>query len=121
MEAMVRVLCAVCVSVIAACEFPRPADVETKVDAPPLDASIDTAVDAQLCFGSYLDICLEVAPTRPLRIVDPTTISTDYAMECIAVTSGGNYCVIAATTILIESTLRAIDSRPLVLIATDAI
>ena len=36
-------------------------------------------------------------------------------------TSGRNYCVIAATTISVEATLRAIDSRPLVLIATDAI
>jgi hypothetical protein len=59
MNVLVRVLYAAWIAGIGACDFPRPADVETKVDAPPLDASIDIAADAQLCFGSYVNICLE--------------------------------------------------------------
>lgn len=125
MEVLMRVLSAACMAgimaAISACEFPRPAHVEIEVDALPLDTSIDNAVDARLCFGTFLNICLEAVPSQPLRISDPTTISTDYATLCTAVTSSGNYCVIAATTISIEEALRAIGTRPLVLIATDAI
>jgi hypothetical protein len=90
------------------------------------DASVDSPPDAQACFGTSLvnnvNVCLQAAPTASRTISVPTPINTDDPQMCTAVASGGNgLCVIAATTISVESTLRATGSKPLVLIARDSI
>jgi hypothetical protein len=94
---------------LAACGFPRPADV------PDLDA-------ATACFGNDLvTVCLASTPSRPLAITAQTTIDTSDSSMCAATTSSAKYCVVAATTISISAKLRGIGSKPLVLVASDSI
>jgi hypothetical protein len=82
----------------------------------------DPNVDAQTCFGTGLvGTCLQTAPTAPLTISISTMINTDSSSMCAPIVSGGNYCVLAATTISVEAPLRATGSRPLVLVASDSI
>jgi hypothetical protein len=86
------------------------------------DAGTDAPPDAQLCFGTGLvRICLQTPPTAPLTISTSTMIDTDSSSMCAPIASGGNYCVLAATTISVEALLRATGSRPLVLVASDSI
>jgi hypothetical protein len=79
--------------------------------------------DAQVCFGNtLLHICLAAAPTQSLTISNTTPINTTNSPMCVATVSGGtNFCVVAATNININATLRATGSKPLVLIASEAI
>ncbi len=79
--------------------------------------------DAQFCYGTTSPtICLAAAPTAPLVIDMATTLDTGTSPLCVpTVSGGGGYCVIAATTITIDATLRATGPRPLVLIATNSI
>jgi hypothetical protein len=82
----------------------------------------DPNVDAQTCVGTGLvRICLQTPPTAPLTISTSTIIDTDSSSMCAPIASGGNYCVLAATTISVEALLRATGSRPLVLVARDSI
>jgi len=84
---------------------------------------IDSPPDALICYGtSIVKICLASAPTQPLVISNLTTIDTMTSPMCVATVSGGaNYCVLAATSIMINATLRATGPKPLVLIASDSI
>lgn len=101
--------CAMC---LAACGFPRPADV------PDLDA----AIDASACFGTdIVKFCLPSAPSQALAITTPTTIDTSDPLTCVVTIDGPRYCAIAATTINISARLRAVGPRPLVLVASDSI
>lgn len=94
---------------------------EQQIDAG-TNPTIDGPPDAQICFGTgLLHICLASAPTMPLSIAALTAINTDTSSMCAQVMSGGNYCVLAATTITIDAKLRATGKRPLVLIASDSI
>ncbi len=52
--------------------------------------------------------------------VDTTIVTSDLSM-CEAVTSGGDFCVLAGTDITVNTYLRATGSRPLVLIASGSI
>lgn len=92
-----------------ACGFPRPADV-------PDDDGVGST-----CFGSFLKICLADAPTRPFEISTAASINTDSPLCANVVSGGANYCVIAATDITINATLRATGTRPLVLFASGSI
>jgi len=91
------------------------------------DAGIDTPgippVDARTCFGTgIVQVCLASAPTQPLAISNLTTIDTMTSSMCVPTVSGGtNYCVVAATSIMINGTLRATGAKPLVLVASDSI
>jgi hypothetical protein len=91
-------------------------DTPTPIDTPP-------PIDAQVCFGTgIVAVCLAHAPTAPFTVNSSTNIVTDDTSACTATVSGATtYCVIAATTITINSTLRATGTRPLVLIASDSI
>jgi len=92
---------------------------EQQVDAG-TNPTNDGPPDAQTCFGTgLLQICLENAPTGSMT--PSGTINTDTSSMCAKVKSGGNYCVLAASTISIESKLRATGMRPLVLIASGSI
>jgi hypothetical protein len=92
------------------------------IDAIPIDAPPDVPPDATACFGTdIVRICLANPPTQPLTISDFTVVDTDDTAMCAALTSGGDYCVIAATTLTINNDLRATGARPLVLLATDSI
>ncbi len=95
----------------------------------PIDASIDAPPvippDATACFGTgIVRVCLVEPPTQPLTISDATIIDTSDNAVCAALlpgSTGGDYCVVAATTIAINNDLRATGSRPLVLLAIDSI
>jgi hypothetical protein len=82
-----------------------------------------TGSDADTCFGAApFRICLAAAPTMPLTISQLRTIDTADLANCVDTVSGGNVgCVMAATTITVEATLRSTGPRPLVLIASDSI
>lgn len=97
----------------------------TGIDAGGTDAGsgMDAAPagDASLCFGTFSRLCLQALPTQALMISQATAIDTSSSSMCVATTSGGDYCVIAATDITIAMPLRATGSRPLVLLATGGI
>ncbi|HEX2687975.1 MAG TPA: hypothetical protein VHN14_15210 [Kofleriaceae bacterium] len=92
-----------------------------------VDAAVDTPgtppVDGQACFGTgIVRVCLATTPAQPLTIPDALTIDTSDSTMCAATVSGAaNYCVIAATSITVNATLRAKGTKPLVLIASDTI
>ncbi|HEX2687974.1 MAG TPA: hypothetical protein VHN14_15205 [Kofleriaceae bacterium] len=88
-----------------------------------LDVSLTLPSDGQACFGTgIVNVCLAVTPTQALTISDVTTIDTSDFTICAATVSGGsNYCVVAATSITVNATLRAKGTKPLVLIASDSI
>ncbi len=104
-----------CVVAAGACGFPRPPDV------PGSDANSDT--NEGICFGSSIQICLQAPPTQPLVITNGPgqVIDTTTSPMCATLTSSGNYCVVAATNIVINGSLRATGARPLVLLSTDSI
>lgn len=81
----------------------------------------ETPVDAApACYGAGLvKVCLDAAPTAALTT--PATLDTDSSPLCQHVQSGGDFCVLAGTTVTVSQTLRATGRRPLVLIATEAI
>lgn len=87
--------------------------------------------DARLCYGTEpFTICLAAAPSKALMIETATTLDTDLpatlnpetSQGCTVTTSGdAGYCVVAATTITVGATLRAIGVKSLVLVASDSI
>jgi hypothetical protein len=100
-----------CVMYLVACDYP-PLAAHGGVDASPGTAT---------CFGSLVVVCLAAPATAALVISTPTMIDTDTEPMCVATVSGGDYCVLSATTISIDAPLRASGSRPLVMIASDSI
>lgn len=96
------------------------AAIDAAIDAPP-----DAPPDAQACFGgTFLTVCLNSAPAAPRTISAPETINTDDTGMCtptLSITPDGNYCVIAATDITVNAKLRAIGTRPLILLASGSI
>ena len=92
-------------------------------DASPSIDAVPPQVDAGTCFGTgIVKVCLATAPTGTVTYLNTTVFSTDDPAVCAATVSGATtYCVIAATTITVDATLRATGIRPLVLIASDSI
>jgi hypothetical protein len=100
---------------------------DARPDAPP--------PDARVCFGnSPFTVCFTTPPTGTIDVSIPTTFNTDTGtvigtgtqLTCATPTSGGGpggngYCVLAANTITINQSLRAIGTKPLVLVAVDSI
>lgn len=89
------------------------------------DAAVDGAQsagnDVPVCVGaSPFSICLARAPRDPLRPAGPLVIDTSTSPMCAEVTSGGDNCVVAATVIELSSSLTAVGTRPLVLLALDS-
>jgi hypothetical protein len=82
-----------------------------------------------VCFGSAPNtICFATRPTGSLEVAAPTTFDTvsgtvaGTQLTCATPMSGGTgYCVIAANTITVSSTLRATGTKPLVFVAADSI
>src|SRR5262249_19050576 len=103
---------------VAACRFSSPSlgggDDGVPGDAPP-DVGFDGPVE---CFGTGLgvNVCLAM-PTMPLMLGGPnTTIDTDHSMLCQPA-NPTTYCVLAGTTVTIDTHLSAFGSRPLVIVA----
>jgi hypothetical protein len=105
---------------VAACGFPRPADVPD----PAADAS--APADASLCFGSFVRVCFDSAadlPAQPRHWGDDgvdVTIDTNIASVCDQHNDQqAVYCVItgAGMTFARTTTFRAIGSKPLVLLS----
>lgn len=102
---------------------------------PQMDAGVDVAIDsrpppdARVCFGTApYTICLAAPPTGTIDISMPTTFDTvngtvtGTPLSCATTTSDTvGYCVLAANTITISSPLRAIGTKPLILLAADSI
>jgi hypothetical protein len=97
---------------------------------PPPDASPDAPPDAPLfCYGTGLvRVCFNAAPSNSLAIENPTTLNTDTgvsmgtSLTCVTPLSGGaGYCVVLATDISIDSSLRATGNKPLILVASGTI
>jgi hypothetical protein len=96
---------------------------EPPIDAP-LDITVDTpdgyVADARQCFGTPINICLTSVPANPVNL--PATINTDSGCTQVVPQPGGiDLCVVAATTITVTGPTHATGSRPLVLVATEAI
>ena len=104
------------IACLVACGFPRPADVPGDDDA-----GRSGLPGAGACFGNFLKICLAEAPTMPFTISTAANVNTDSPLCASVVSGGAGYCVIAATDITINATLRATGTRPLVLIASGSI
>jgi hypothetical protein len=92
------------------------------------DAGGTDAVAAQTCFGSgFMQLCLQTPPTGQWPVATPpppTPIQIDTSpksSDCAPLMTGGDYCVVAGTTITIDTIVRATGSRPLVLLASDSI
>jgi hypothetical protein len=102
---------------LAACGFPRPADLVGSDAGVGLDAKDS---DNALCLGNFVHICV-AAPTQPLVISEPMTLDTMTSPLCVSVRSGGDYCVVAATELTIFRPLRATGKKPLVLFASGTI
>ncbi|HMG52413.1 MAG TPA: hypothetical protein VK601_03000, partial [Kofleriaceae bacterium] len=92
--------------------------IDASIDAPP-----DVPPDVLACYGNGLvRVCFNAPPMTPLPIAAPMTVDTMTSPLCAATVSGGaNYCVIVATSISVDATLRATGTKPLVLIASDMI
>jgi hypothetical protein len=81
--------------------------------------------DANACFGSgVVRVCLGALPAIPLTL-GGTSIPLNTDMDCPQVVTqpggGTALCVYAGTTITVPALLFAIGTRPLVLVATDAV
>ena len=71
------------------------------------------SADAAVCFGTgIVQVCLQSPPSAPLTISSFRLVNTDEATMCEPLaSSNGNYCVVAATTITVDSQLRATRNR----------
>jgi hypothetical protein len=93
--------------------------VDVPIDSPPIDSP---PIDALVCYGTgIVKVCFASAPTDPQTFSDQTLDTDDPAMCATAATGGNGYCVVVATTIMVNGTLRAAGSKPLVLIASDSL
>jgi hypothetical protein len=90
----------------------------------PTHARLDGApADGALCYGAPFQICLESVPTQPFNLSEGT-LDTDGSQDCLPFTSAqiASACVLAGTTINGPfGAMRAVGSKPLVLVATDSI
>lgn len=117
MKAGMRLVRGIAWMSLAACGFPRPADLVGSDAGVGLDANDS---DNDLCLGNFVHICV-AAPTQPLVISEPMTLDTMTSPLCVSVRSGGAYCVVAATDLTIFRPLRATGKKPLVLLARGTI
>lgn len=85
------------------------------------DLAVDSNVitpDARTCFGSGLaTICLATLPTTTRTLTNAINTETDPLCEVYTGTDLNRFCVISGTSISISS-LSAVGTKPLVLIAT---
>lgn len=111
-----------CMVGATACGFPRPPDLAG-------DASVDMQPNVPACFGDDpFKLCFTSAPTGVIDVPTATTFDTvngtisGTPLTCATPLSGGTgYCVLAARTIIISTPLRAVGTRPLVLVAAESI
>jgi hypothetical protein len=111
-----------CLALLSACGFKgaaQPMDGDGSVDGSP-DIDSGPPPDAQLCFGSFMEVCLSALPAAAITISaidNDLDINTDTATQC----DPGilNYCVVAATAITVAANkkIRGHGARPLVLVA----
>ena len=119
-----QVLC--CAVGLMACSFARPPELMESKDGAVDDASPPTdegppPLDAQTCFGTIIvKVCLATSPAEDLVSLGGV-IDTTSSTLCAPLASGGDYCVIAAKTITLQTALQAIGTRPLVLLASETV
>lgn len=119
----------VCAPATQTCELAAGVDAAIDLrDAGRLDGAnvaVDASPDAPSCYGAGLvKVCPSAPITSPLSITSTTVVDTDASPLCIAYSDGVDdaYCVIAGTVVTIAENrrLRAVGSRPLVVVATTA-
>ena len=106
--AVMRRLWIACLPWLAACGFRSPAG---------------EPADASLCFDGFTRVCLQALPAMQRVIASNMELDTADGCETTTMGTAAGVCVIAAMAIEVRSgaTLRAIGSRPLVLLATSSI
>jgi hypothetical protein len=93
---------------------------------PPLGGGeIADAAPVSGCTAGFLDLCAQAAPTTTFEVTSSQTINTDTDMRCRpqGQVSGGNACLIYATSVAIRlgATLSATGSRPLAIASTSTL
>jgi hypothetical protein len=114
---MLRWLHGCCLVVLAACGFGAPAG----TDGPPPDAPPDLSTER--CFGSFVQVCLVTLPSAPLTVNSNNVRRIETAAgspDCVATMPTVDACVVAATSITVNGTIRGTGQRPLILLATGA-
>jgi hypothetical protein len=104
---------------LAGCDVIFPLTTPSAV--PANDAPVpDTFVpDARRCFGT-IQLCFNNPPMAPLVFDGVTEVNTDNDPACTDQGENG-WCVIAATQIQVNGTLRGIGTKPLVLVAGEIV
>lgn len=95
-------------------------------DAGTLDDAAPDPEDAPApCTPGYLDVCGQPAPSMTIDIAGEDTIDTDTDPRCIALqqASGGEVCLVYASSVAIRATgkLIATGSRPLAIVSTSTL
>jgi hypothetical protein len=85
---------------------------------------VDTVIgpDAQLCFGTFINICLTTLPSADLVVDVDRDVNTDTGCPFVFTQSAGStLCGLVARNVTINARLRANGPRPLVVLATGTI
>ncbi len=111
-------------SALVACSYPPLPSLAANTGA---DAGADAGAlvgsgVSEACYGTGpVKVCLATAPTAELTFTQPV-IDTSAGGTCSPTLSGADaYCVVAAADIMIDSRLRVIGAKPLVLLASNLI
>jgi hypothetical protein len=92
-----------------------------------IDAGVDAPPDAaQLCFGSFVQVCFTAAsdvPTAAVSLNDRDLDTDDVNMCNQRNNKAGSFCVVAGDGLVLDAgkTLRAHGSKPLILLSTTAV
>jgi hypothetical protein len=114
-----------CLALLSACGFKASGELPDG-NGDMMDGGMDGSdapIDAQPCFGPFLDVCLSALPTAAITIslVDnDLDINTELGGSASTLCDAGisNYCVVAATAITVAANkkIRGHGARPLVLV-----
>ncbi|HEY5926145.1 MAG TPA: hypothetical protein VIV11_30880 [Kofleriaceae bacterium] len=92
------------------------------IDVPDGFVFMDAPIDARMCFGNFVNICLTTLPTGDMTVAGNTDINTDTGCPFVFMqNTGSTLCGVVAKNITITGRLRANGPRPLVVIATETL
>jgi hypothetical protein len=79
----------------------------------------DGTPDANLCFGTFVSVCLQTLPTNDIMIDTDRDVNTDTGCPVVAPQPmGQTLCVVVGRNITINARLRGNGPRPLAVLAT---
>jgi hypothetical protein len=115
-------------ALLAGCKFTSPepwsGDRSDGPSSPEPDTPPSTDSPSSLCFGQFVEVCLVALPVTPITVNNGETRPINTAVgspDCAATTSDAGACVVAATSIAVNGTIRGTGARPLLLLATEEI